>query len=98
MYTDRSIYRPQQKIMWKILSYRSEKEMGKFQVNANSQQVVSLKDMNGQVVERKTVKTDEFGAAWGNFDTRRTGSWKLEFGNLPWDPFSQGGGVQATDL
>lgn len=79
-FTDRSIYRPQQKIMWKIIAYRPDQEIGKFSVSDNSRQVVSLKDMNGQVVEKMTVTTDQFGAAWGEFlipAGRTLGRWSL---------------------
>lgn len=65
VYTDRGIYRPLQKIKWKAIFYRQLKQPGKFQALAESEQDIGLYDMNNQLIETKKVKTDGFGAAWG---------------------------------
>lgn len=80
IYTDRSIYRPLQKVKWKTIFYQYTKEPGKFKIAPNTSQTVTLVDMNGQVVSSKQVQTDDFGAAWGEFDIptgKALGQWSL---------------------
>lgn len=84
IYTDRSIYRPQQQIMWKAVFYASLKAPGKLKTLSNTQQNVSLRDLNGQVVTTQKVTTDEFGSAWGQFEIptgRALGRWSIHTGS-----------------
>lgn len=80
IYSDRSIYRPLQKIQWKAVFYQAEKSPGKFNVVPNHNTSVSLQDMNGQEIQKLKVKTDAFGAAWGEFTIptgRALGQWHI---------------------
>ena len=57
MFTDRSLYRPQQKVLWKILAYEAEGE-GRLPAVGVSLSV-SLVDANGQKVASSTVGTSD---------------------------------------
>ncbi len=79
VYTDRSVYRPQQRIQWKAVAYQmgEEAEAG---VLADHPLRVELLDANHQVVESVEVETNAFGAAAGVFDIpagRLLGQWHL---------------------
>ncbi|HEY0715208.1 MAG TPA: alpha-2-macroglobulin family protein [Polyangia bacterium] len=67
VYTDRSIYRPTQKLLWKVVAYRGRRDAGAFKVAADAGLTVSLRDPNGQEVEKKSVKTNAYGSAAGEF-------------------------------
>jgi uncharacterized protein YfaS (alpha-2-macroglobulin family) len=80
-YTDRSIYRPLQKLYWKAVLYRSDPDETGFETSPASTFTVSLKDMNHQVVETRTVTTNSYGTASGEFfipSGRTLGQWYLE--------------------
>lgn len=79
VFTDRSIYRPNQKVLWKVLAYRNKGEEPR-QV-ANASLTVSLVDPNNQAVETRTVRTNGFGTASGEFvipPGRPLGGWRVE--------------------
>jgi alpha-2-macroglobulin len=81
IFTDRSIYRPQQKISWKAILYSKEPDGIQFKVLPSSTLTISLRDMNRQIVESKIVVTNGFGTASGEFmipSGRALGSWSLE--------------------
>jgi len=81
LYTDRSIYRPQQKLFWKAVLYQSNSDQTHFDTSPASTFTVSLKDKNNQVVESKTVTTNSFGTASGEFiipSGRALGQWYLQ--------------------
>jgi alpha-2-macroglobulin len=81
VYSDRAIYRPEQKIFWKTVFYQTTETVGKYKLLTNAPQTVSLIDMNGQLVEKKDIVTDSFGAAWGEFNIptgRALGQWSLQ--------------------
>ncbi len=67
IYTDRSIYRPEQKILWKIVAYRGSRSEKEFKVDAAQVVTVELLDANYEVVQKATVKTNKFGSASGEF-------------------------------
>ncbi|MFN7131575.1 MAG: MG2 domain-containing protein, partial [Myxococcales bacterium] len=80
IYTDRSIYRPQQKAAWKIVAYQGRDETSSFKIVADASITVSLHDGNGQVVSSQTVKTNRYGTASGEFTLpagRVLGQWSL---------------------
>ncbi|MEE8138419.1 MAG: alpha-2-macroglobulin family protein [Thermoanaerobaculia bacterium] len=80
IYTDRSVYRPQQKILWKVVGYRGGGEEGRFRTLPSTQVSVELVDPNGQVVESASVRTNLFGSASGEFRVpvgRLLGDWSL---------------------
>jgi uncharacterized protein YfaS (alpha-2-macroglobulin family) len=78
IYTDRSVYRPLQKILWKIVAYRGRS--ARFATLPLTPVHVVLHDANGQAVETKTVKTNDFGTAAGEFGVpagRLLGAWTI---------------------
>jgi uncharacterized protein YfaS (alpha-2-macroglobulin family) len=81
VFTDRSIYRPQQKVLWKVLGYRGNPREGRFAVYPRASVTVSLYDQNNQAVESRAVTTNDFGTAAGEFaipSGRALGSWRVE--------------------
>jgi len=80
VYTDRSIYRPLQKVLWKAIVYRGRADQAKFRVAPAATVSVSLVDANGQAVESKTVTTNAYGSAAGEFAIpvgRALGAWNV---------------------
>ena len=80
VYTDRSIYRPMQKVFWKAILYRGRADEARFHVAPASTVSVSLVDANGQAVESKTVTTNAYGSAAGEFALpagRALGAWSV---------------------
>ncbi len=81
LFTDRSIYRPLQKLYWKAVLYTSDPDEIRFETSPASTFTVLLKDMNHQVVGSKTVTTNSYGTASGEFFIpagRTLGQWYLE--------------------
>lgn len=82
VYTDRSVYRPQQKIYFKIVGYEGDPLRQGYQSAQRGEAVtVRLKDPNNQVVASSSLKTGEFGTASGEFlipTGRPLGSWSIE--------------------
>lgn len=79
VFTDRSIYRPNQKVLWKVLAYQSQGREPR-QV-ADVSLTVSLVDPNNQSVDSRTVRTNGFGTASGEFvipPGRPLGGWRVE--------------------
>jgi len=80
VFTDRAIYRPSQKIKWKLVAYKGDPRTGKYQVFANSSGWVKLFDANGKLVRQISVKTNRYGSASGEFIAkagRLLGHWRL---------------------
>ncbi|HYN22646.1 MAG TPA: alpha-2-macroglobulin family protein, partial [Thermoanaerobaculia bacterium] len=80
VFTDRSIYRPQQKVLWKVLVYDDFGE-GRFEGIASRSVTVSLHDPNSEAVESLSVTTNGFGTASGEFAIpagRPLGHWSIE--------------------
>ncbi|MCX6569664.1 MAG: MG2 domain-containing protein, partial [Candidatus Aminicenantes bacterium] len=73
IYTDRSIYRPGQKIFWKILAYKGRADLGKLVPDAGTDVTVWLEDNNDQRVASMTASTNTFGTASGEFTVPATG-------------------------
>jgi alpha-2-macroglobulin len=87
MYTDRSIYRPLQKIMWKSVIFRSTGQAGGFKT-INPSEVpriqVSLFDPNSREIQKLDAKVDEFGSVWGEFiipPSGLLGNWSIRLNN-----------------
>jgi len=79
VYTDRSVYRPNHKLMWKILAF-SQGAQERFASATGAQVKVSLVDANHQEVQAATVTTNEFGTASGEFlipSGRMLGRWYI---------------------
>lgn len=80
IYTDRSIYRPEQKIQWKIVAYSGSNKEANYKVTTNQKISVELRDGNYQLIEKKTVTTNNFGSASGDFfipKGKLLGNWTL---------------------
>lgn len=80
IYTDRSIYRPEQKILWKIVAYRGNQKDKTFRVDNGQSVTVQLQDANYQLVQKVTVKTNRFGSASGEFiipKGKLLGNWSI---------------------
>jgi uncharacterized protein YfaS (alpha-2-macroglobulin family) len=81
IYTDRSIYRPGQKLYWKILAYQGRADLGRLRPAANASASVWLEDINGERVAEAVKTTNAFGTASGEFVIpaagRPLGAWRL---------------------
>lgn len=80
VFTDRAIYRPGQKLLWKILVYEGEAAKGSFRAVGGRDHVVELLDPNGEVVATGEAKTNDFGTAAGELEIptgRLLGNWTL---------------------
>jgi uncharacterized protein YfaS (alpha-2-macroglobulin family) len=83
VYTDRSIYRPLQRIFWKVVLYTGDTEDASFHTTPNAPISMRLVDPNSQTVETKSVTTNEYGTASGEFNIptgRVLGFWRVESG------------------
>ncbi len=80
VYTDRAIYRPLQKVLWKTVAYRGVAGSGSYRTEAQAPITVTLVDANGQAVESKSLSTNSFGSAAGEFVIpagRALGRWSV---------------------
>jgi alpha-2-macroglobulin len=80
VFTDRSIYRPLQKILWKVVAFQGSGEQARYRTQPNAAVTVSLHDPNNQVVEKREVRTNAFGSAAGEFTIptgRVLGQWRV---------------------
>jgi uncharacterized protein YfaS (alpha-2-macroglobulin family) len=81
VYTDRAIYRPLQRILWKVVAYRGVAGSGSYRTEADQPLSVTLEDADGQAVESKTLSTNSFGSAAGEFVIpagRALGGWNVK--------------------
>jgi uncharacterized protein YfaS (alpha-2-macroglobulin family) len=81
IYTDRSIYRPGQRLFWKVLAYKGRPELGQARPAVSSPVSIWLEDINGQRVAESVRTTNAFGTASGEFVIpaagRPLGVWRL---------------------
>lgn len=81
LYTDRSIYRPSQKLFWKVAAFSGNPTSGSYtSAGKGTSLTVQLVDSNSQTVDSKAVTANEFGTASGEFlipPGRALGSWSL---------------------
>ena len=80
VYTDRSVYRPQQTIHWKVVAYRGGGEDAEYRTSPKIPISVDLVDANNETVASTNVTTNDFGSASGEFDIpagRLLGLWRL---------------------
>jgi hypothetical protein len=78
IYTDRSIYRPQQKVLWKVVGYHGRD--GRYAVVEGRKVTMTLVDPNGQTVATEQATTNRYGSASGQFTVpvgRLLGSWTV---------------------
>lgn len=81
LYTDRSVYRPLQKLFWKVVAYRGKAASGSYQTLPESPVTLWLVDPNGERVETRVTKTNAFGSASGEFTIpagRLLGGWRID--------------------
>jgi hypothetical protein len=81
IYTDRSVYRPQQTLFWKVVAYRGGGEDVSYETVPQASIEVTLVDANHEEVASATVETNEFGSASGSFEIpagRLLGQWRLQ--------------------
>lgn len=67
VYTDRSVYRPLQKLFWKAVIYKGSTDSGRYRTVPAQSLTVHLQDANNQVVESKPVTTNAAGSVSGEF-------------------------------
>jgi uncharacterized protein YfaS (alpha-2-macroglobulin family) len=82
VYTDRSVYRPQQKVFFKIVAYSGSARRSSLKTSMPGEILtVRLIDPNNKVVVTKSLKTSAFGTASGEFIIpagRPLGSWLVD--------------------
>ena len=80
VYTDRSIYRPLQKVLWKAVVFSGRGDLARWRVTPQTPVTLTLVDANGQAVESKTVSSNAYGSAAGEFAIpagRALGAWTV---------------------
>ena len=80
VYTDRSIYRPLQKVLWKAVVFSGRGDLARWRVTPQTPVTLTLVDANGQAVESKTVSSNAYGSAAGEFAIpagRALGAWSV---------------------
>lgn len=78
IYTDRSVYRPGQKVLWKVVAYHGSGE--RFATSPGTALTLELRDPNGESVASLAATTNDFGSAAGEVvipSGRLLGSWVL---------------------
>ncbi|MBF5041263.1 hypothetical protein FGE12_02615 [Aggregicoccus sp. 17bor-14] len=81
VFTDRSVYRPQQRVLWKAVLFEGRGDQARYRTVAQRTLTVSLMDPNNQTVETRTVTTNAFGSAAGEFTVptgRLLGAWRVQ--------------------
>lgn len=80
VYTDRSVYRPGQEVLWKVVAYRRGAAAERYATLPGRAVRVELVDANGEVVADAAVTTNEHGSASGRFaipEGRLLGQWQI---------------------
>jgi len=80
VYTDRSVYRPQQTIHFKAVAYTGGGEDSSYRTLPKTHLTVTLLDANHEQVAETTLETNTFGSASGNFEIpagRLLGQWRI---------------------
>ncbi len=80
LYTDRSVYRPQQTVHFKVVAYQGDAERTRFATLPGRELTVTLVDANGEDAAVATVTTNDFGSASGELAIpagRLLGQWRL---------------------
>lgn len=81
IYTDRSIYRPDQKLFFKVVAYAGKREAARMDVEKGAKLNVVLVDGNNQEVAKADLVSNDFGSAAGEFNIpsgRLLGRWRVE--------------------
>lgn len=67
IYTDRSIYRPLQKLYFKIVTFSGYRKNGIYQCIPNTKGTITFSDANGKEIKKIQITTNKFGTASGEF-------------------------------
>ncbi|MBZ4412299.1 hypothetical protein K8640_29165 [Myxococcus sp. XM-1-1-1] len=81
VFTDRSVYRPLQKLQWKVVAYSGQTSQSRYETMPHTSVKVRLMDPNYQEVASKEVRTNDFGSAAGEFTIptgRLLGAWQVQ--------------------
>lgn len=84
--TDRSIYRPGQPIEFKAIVVSADQVDNRYRTLSGQPLTVALFDLNNEVVEKQTFRTNEFGSVSGTFTAprhRATGPMTLRVASGP---------------
>lgn len=82
--TDRSLYRPRQKVQISAICWNTDKNELKAETAAGKTLTISLRNANYEEVEKTEVTTDKFGQASASFDipaSMLSGNWTVIAGN-----------------
>jgi alpha-2-macroglobulin len=80
IYTDRSIYRPEQRVQFKLVAYRGRPGLEEPKLCPSTRIQIELVEPNGKAVEQLRLRTNEHGSASGSFlipAGRLLGRWQL---------------------
>lgn len=82
VFTDRSVFRPGQRIFWKVAAFTGNGVISDFKAATEGKKLsVRLLDSNSQTVVTKNVTTGKFGTASGEFlipTGRPLGAWQVQ--------------------
>jgi uncharacterized protein YfaS (alpha-2-macroglobulin family) len=81
LFTDRSIYRPEQTLQWKVVAYQGHSNTGKFRTLANTTGWVELLDSNNKTITKTQITTNAYGSASGKFTIKKgrmLGQWQIK--------------------
>lgn len=73
LFTDRSIYRPGQKVYYKGIAVLSKRAQSSTHVEANKKFDIEFKNANNEVIQQISLTTNEFGSFTGSFDIPEEG-------------------------
>jgi uncharacterized protein YfaS (alpha-2-macroglobulin family) len=81
VFTDRSAYRPGQKIHWQLVSYARPTAENEYKVAPNQTMSVVLRDSNHETISTIEGVSNEFGTLSGTFEIpqgRMLGQWRIQ--------------------
>lgn len=81
VFTDRSVYRPRQEVLWKVVAYARTEAGQRLRAAPERAVTVDLVDANGETAASAEVTTNDFGSASGRFTIpagRLLGPWHVE--------------------
>ena len=81
VFTDRSVYRPNQTLHWKVVPFKGGGESGNYKTQPDRKFTVTLRDANAEEVASQEVMTNEFGTVSGEFEIpsgRLLGAWSIQ--------------------
>ncbi len=70
-FTDRSLYRPGQTVQFKGICFQSNQLANKYDTIPNKAVTVQFTDVNGQLISKLDVKTNDYGSFNGSFTAPR---------------------------